>query len=251
VACADKTSTNKNTILPKEEDKVAEFQFNRVLKDYMGQKIAVIGFIWTDSIGNFLKKGNYIIFERPNCFECGQVMTEAKVDISVVKLNDTSYVNPYKGYNWKLVKIFGEVNNESQLTIDRTELSTYSYPDYENSGFVPVTNDYLKYHAKDKDLVYVDAVVNANADGFSQEIFLLKLNKTSVSANGWAIFHNGDAPNMASQVEGIRTKIITQVKDMNGNVTGNKKVRLYGVIDYDKTQPSKYTIQVEAVKTIE
>jgi hypothetical protein len=250
VACG-KTETKKSTILPKEEEKVIDFQFNKGLGDYMGKSIGITGFIWTDSVGSFLKKGGYVIFERPNCFECGQVMTEAKTDISLVKIEDTTYVNPYKGWNWRLVKISGIVNNKEQLSIDRCELSEYSYPDYENSGFVPVTNDYLKYHAKDKDLVYLDACIGNEAQGYSEDIFLLKLSKSKVNANGWVILHNGDATNMSHQVEGRKTIIQTETKDMYGKAIHNKKVRIYGVLDFDKTNPENYTIQAEAINILE
>jgi hypothetical protein len=247
VACG-KTQAKKEIPVSQNENKTVEFQFTNGLRDYKGKTLGITGFIWTDPIGSFLKKGGYIVFERPNCFECGQVMTEAKTDISIVQIEDTGYVNPFKGWNWRLVKISGVVDNERQLTIDRTEVSEYSYPDYENSGFVPVSGDYLKYHAKDKDLVYIDAAIDPKMEGYAEDISVFKLTDTGIEATGWAILHNGNAANLAYKPADEKTNPNAEIRDMDGNLIGNKKVRLYGVLDYDTTKPHNFTVQVEAIR---
>jgi hypothetical protein len=249
MACSNNKTAQKETSVVQNK-RLIEFQFNRGLSDYIGENIGITGFIWTDSIGDFLPRHHYIVYERPNCFECGEVLVEAKTDITVVKIEDTSYVNPFKGYTWKLVKISGVADNEIQLTIDRTEISEYSYPDYENSGFAPITSDYLKYHAKDKDKVYIDAYINPKAQGESEDIFLFKLEKTNVDMAGWAIVHNGYSPNMAAYIEDPKTSVLIEIKDMYEKVVGNKKVRLYGILDFDKTQSDHFTIQAEAIKIL-
>jgi len=231
VACGDISKKKPEVNLTKEliDQREYEYQWFKPITDYQGKKLVVYGFIYLDSISPFLKQGNYTILERPNGYQCGQVETKANTDISMVMIDDTTFENSDKKGQWRLAKVTGLVDNYQYLSIERVELSEYSYPDYENSGFVEVSNEFLQNEQKMGEFVYLDGYIKSKKLSTSNEYISIPITGTRLQEDLWVCIKIGSEANQIETLQNAESVYDLKVRDKNGDFINGKKVRVYGI----------------------
>ncbi len=231
MACGN-LGTNKSDVKvtkTETDQHIYEYQWHKSVSEYQGKKIEVYGFIYLDSIQPFLQQGTYKILERPNGYECGEVEAKADTDISMVMIDDTTFENTNQAAQWRLAKVTGIVDNYQYLTIERVELAEYSYPDYENSGFVEVNNEYLQNEQKMREHVYLDGYIKSKKLSTSNDYISIPITGTGLQEELWVCIKKGSGANQIETSRNTGSLFDLKVRDKNGNIIRGKKVRVYGI----------------------
>jgi hypothetical protein len=230
-----------------------EYTWTRPLEADEGNLMDLYGFIWFDTIAGELKKGTYTVFERPNCYTCKQVKIELPQNLVLVDLIDTNYVPDPVHAQWRLVKVTGQVNNR-QLNTQKIERAVYSYPDYENSGYEKLTNEWIDLGVADMKYVYLDGVISPNGISFMDGYALFSIHSTGLKKPISIYIKKGNLHNQAQEVQAIQGPFIKMVLDSKGNMVGKQKVRLYGVwknFIHTEDAPAAGMIFVESIQILQ
>ena len=252
IACGGKEKThfnNKKNINYTKDETVYEYKWFQSLSDYEGKKIAVYGFIWMDTLTAFLPNGPYTVYERPNCYKCGEVKVMANTDISMVVMDDTTIINISTSGQWRLVKIVGTVEGYNTTNIERIELSEYSYPDYEDSGFKPLTQDLFDGHKDGKEAVYLDGKFKIGQHVLSDDYLAVDIVNTRLKSKIRALVKSGNQPNNIEKGKYLNGQLI--IRDGDGKFIDGEKIRVYGqLVNFDNNNNAEKLIYVEVIKRI-
>lgn len=231
MACGN-LGTNKSDVKvtkTETDQHIYEYQWHKSVSEYQGKKIEVYGFIYLDSIQPFLQQGTYKILERPNGYQCGVVEAKADTDISMVMIDDTTFENTNQAAQWRLAKVTGIVDNYQYLTIERVELAEYSYPDYENSGFAEVTNDFIQNDPVIGSHVYLDGIINSKNISVSNEYVVINISGIRIQQELFLSLKRGKDANQIEVKKDHESTSEIIIRDKNGNIIRGNKVRVYGI----------------------
>ncbi len=230
-ACGNNSSSKKqkkNTIIQKDLT-IYEYNWSKEMSYYYKKKIAVYGFIWMDTITDELPKGSYTIYERPNCYQCGEVKVYTEIPLKISEIEDTTIENNSRKGQWRLAKVTASVNNQEVAIIDRFDLAEYSYPDYMNSGYQKIDNEYISASPTDGDRVYVEGYIKTDPLGFRGEYQYLQIDGSGVKKDIVLYIKSGTKPNQAEVLVNNFDQANRNIRDKNGESTEGKKLRLFGI----------------------
>lgn len=230
ISCKEKRKKEKFT-KKKEvvfDDKVHEFYWYKKTSDYYGKRIAIYGFVWLDSITQEIGPNRFTIYERPNCYMCGETMVQTDVKIPVITVEDTSFNNENKGAQWRLVKITARADNYQYATIERFELSEYSYPDYIESGYEKIRDDFGNRNDYSNYPAYIEGWLKLNVVTFNSEYVSLRLKHSGLHKDIAIYIKSGKGPNTANPLPDQYTEQDLIVRDKHGMEVQNKRLRLFG-----------------------
>ena len=217
------------------DDRLHPFTWDKKLEDYPKKKIEVIGFVWFDTITNYAGRGNYQVFERPNCSFCSPINIHIENEIQVYEIKDSLFTDPGTSFQWRLVKVTGRVKNPTVMEAERIERAEYSYPDYEESAYVEL--DLTSAHDHEKS--YADGIIIPGDPGREEYVScILKTAKGEIPVK----IKFGTSPN---QLENITSTV--NIRDQEGKIVKKKKVRVYG---YWVENGDDGNILVESIKIL-
>lgn len=238
-----------------QDDKVYEFHWYKKTSDYYQKKIAIYGFVLLDTITNEIGPDRFTIYERPNCYKCGETMVQTDVKIPLIMIDDTTFENENKGAQWRLVKIMARVENYQYATIERFEVSEYSYPDYMESGYQKLTNDFLNKKDYYDEPVYIEGKLELNLHAVNLDYVFLGIKQSGIQKDISIYVKAGDGPNTANRLPDNYTIKDLIVRDKTGREVQQKRVRLYGRFEStlepdfkDKNAGSLHVEMIEVVK---
>jgi hypothetical protein len=149
-------------------------------------------------------------------------------DLVLIDLIDTSYIADSVSPQWRLIKVTGMVNHNN-IQPDKIERSVYSYPDYENSGYQKITDEWLLANPSNGDFVYVDGIIQPDDISFIDGYAHFSISGTELKRSLSIYVKKGQHNDQAEERKTNNGPIILKVDDQRGNSVVNKKVRLYGV----------------------
>lgn len=258
ISCGSGKSKNENKneqskVVPSNQPPV-EYKWYKKTSDYYKKKIEVYGFVWLDTITEELPPGGYSIFERPNCYDCGELTVSSEIPLKILQIKDSTIENTNKGSQWRLVKVTTFIDKAEYNTIEQIEMAEYSYPDYQNSGFTPILNADFEGEYKYEERKYVEGYLDLALLTISDDKQMLRLKNNGLKRNISAFINVGSLPNQVERLPERYSAKDLKVRDKYGNLVNNKKVRLYGIWNgpnIEDTKDSGGIFYVEVIELIE
>lgn len=256
-SCSGKPKNNNHSQKkqPVIDNTIHDFQWYKKTGDYYQKRIAIYGFIFIDSIQNEIGPNRFTVYERPNCYKCGETVVQTDVKMPIIAIDDTSFTNEQTGPQWRLVKIIARVENYQYSTIERFEMAEYSYPDYIESGYQKLTNELTTKNNYYDEPAYIEGKLELKSINANTGYVYLGITQTRLSKKVSIYIKSGNGPNTANPLPNEYSMKDLKVRDKMGVEVQNKRLRLFGryetELDPELSNDYSGMLHVEMIEAIQ